>query len=91
MTSGPVVKLILEREGAIKGWRALLGPTNPTKAATDAPSTIRARFGNLENGTQNAAHGSDSPESAAREIGLMFPEPEAEPEAEPEPEEDAEQ
>jgi nucleoside diphosphate kinase len=82
MTSGPVVKLMLERPNAIKAWRAMLGPTNPLKAAEEAPSSIRARFGNMENGTQNAGHGSDAPESAAREIALMFP---PEPEGEPEP------
>ena len=71
MTSGPIVKLILEKEGAILGWRALLGPTNSLTAKTDAPESIRAIYG--IDGTQNAAHGSDSPESAAREIGLMLP------------------
>jgi nucleoside diphosphate kinase len=71
MTSGPIVKLILEKEGAILGWRALLGPTNSLTAKTEAPESLRALYG--IDGTQNAAHGSDSPESAAREIGLMLP------------------
>ncbi len=71
MTSGPIVKLILEKEGAILGWRALLGPTNSLKAKAEAPESLRAVYG--IDGTQNAAHGSDSPESAAREIGLMLP------------------
>ena len=75
MTSGPVVKLEMERPNAIKAWRSLLGPTNPTQAKEDAPGSIRAQFGNSEDpeiATQNAAHGSDSPESAEREIGIMF-------------------
>jgi len=75
MTSGPVVKLELERNNAIKAWRSLLGPTNPSVAKEQAPASIRAQFGNSEDpavSTQNAAHGSDSPESAAREIEIMF-------------------
>lgn len=85
MCSGPVVKLVLERPNAIKAWRAMCGPTNPAKAAVEAPSSIRARFGNMENGTENACHGSDSTASAEREIALMFPpQVEAEPEAEAE-------
>ena len=83
MTSGPAVKLCLERPNAILAWRAMLGPTNTEKAKEEAPGSLRALFGT--DGTKNAAHGSDSPESAARELGIMFP-PEPEPEAEAEAE-----
>ena len=48
MTSGPVVKLELERNNAIKAWRKLLGPTNPSVAKEQAPASIRAQFGNSE-------------------------------------------
>lgn len=70
MSSGPVLKLELEGPGAIKKWRAMIGPTNSHKAREEAPKSIRALFG--KDGQMNAAHGSDAPESAAREIGLMF-------------------
>lgn len=67
MVEGPVVLLCLEGEGAILRWRELMGPTNPADAA---PGTIRAKFG--ETVTRNATHGSDSPASAARELGFFF-------------------
>jgi len=70
MTSGPVLKLELAGKDAIKRWRALLGPTNSIKARTEAPRSVRALFGT--DGQNNAAHGSDAPESAARELKLMF-------------------
>ena len=66
MTQGPVLIMILEGCDAIRTWRALLGPTDTQKAQRDAPSSIRAQFGT--DGTRNAAHGSDSQYSAAREI-----------------------
>ncbi|MFC7405237.1 nucleoside-diphosphate kinase [Georgenia alba] len=72
MTSGPVVAAVVEGHGVIEGFRSLAGATNPTSAA---PGTIRGDLGR-EWGTtvvQNLVHGSDSPESAAREIGLWFP------------------
>ena len=69
ITSGPVVAAILEGPRAIAAFRQLAGGTDPVEKAT--PGTIRGDFG-LE--TQyNLVHGSDSPESAAREIGLWFP------------------
>lgn len=69
ITSGPVVAAIVEGPRAIAAWRQLAGGTDPVEKAT--PGTIRGDFG-LE--TQfNLVHGSDSPESAAREIGLWFP------------------
>ncbi|AHK16427.1 MAG: nucleoside-diphosphate kinase [Thalassolituus sp.] len=67
MTSGPVVVQVLEGEGAIAKNRDLMGATNPKEAA---PGTIRADF--AESIDANAAHGSDSAESAAREIAYFF-------------------
>jgi nucleoside diphosphate kinase/adenylate kinase family enzyme len=71
MCSGPMEALVLSKPGAIRAWRTLIGPTNTFKAQTDAPSSLRALYG--IDGTQNACHGSDSPESAAREIDFFFP------------------
>jgi len=71
MTSGPIWALVLTKPGAIKAWRALMGPTSTEKAKAEAPDTLRALFGT--DGTQNATHGSDSPASASREIGFYFP------------------
>lgn len=70
MTSGPIWALALEMPGAIAAWRAMMGPTNSAVAKSTAPTTLRAHFGS--DGTMNAVHGSDSPESAAREIELHF-------------------
>jgi nucleoside-diphosphate kinase len=67
MTSGPVTVQVLEGEGAIAKNRDLMGATNPKEA--DA-GTIRADFATSIDA--NAAHGSDSPESAAREIAYFF-------------------
>jgi len=67
MTSGPIVIIVLSGDGAIGRWRQLMGATNPVDAA---PGTIRKDFG--QNVEQNAAHGSDGPETAAREIGFFF-------------------
>jgi nucleoside-diphosphate kinase len=69
ITGGPLVALVLEGHEAVKAARQLIGATNPIEAA---PGSIRADFG-LEVQT-NLVHGSDSPESAQREIGLWFPE-----------------
>lgn len=67
MSSGPVVIAVLAGEGAIARWRELMGATDPAKAA---PGTIRKDFGmDVE---KNASHGSDAPETAAREIGFFF-------------------
>lgn len=69
ITSGPVVAGVLEGPRAIAAWRQLAGGTDPVEKAT--PGTIRGDFA-LE--TQlNIVHGSDSEESAAREIALWFP------------------
>ena len=68
ITSGPLMALVVEGPRAIEAFRALAGATDPVKAA---PGTIRGDFA-LEV-QSNIVHGSDSPESAAREIGLFFP------------------
>lgn len=69
ITSGPVVAAIVEGPRAIAAFRQIAGGTDPVEKAT--PGTIR---GDLALITQdNLVHGSDSPESAAREIGLWFP------------------
>ena len=89
MTSGPSCVLVLEGENAVERWRTMIGPTDPRKAIHAAPDSIRAAFGDMtqEPGCcyRNAVHGSDSDESAEREIGIFFPglRPEAEPEKGP--------
>lgn len=67
MTSGPVVVQVLEGDAAITKNRELMGATNPKEAA---PGTIRADF--AQSIDANAVHGSDSSESAAREIAYFF-------------------
>ena len=67
MRSGPVMVQVLEGEDAIATNRRLMGATNPAEAA---PGTIRADF--AESIDANAVHGSDAPESAAREIAFFF-------------------
>ncbi|GAB4372508.1 MAG: nucleoside-diphosphate kinase [Deltaproteobacteria bacterium] len=67
MSSGPIVAMVLEGEDVIARNRAIMGATDPKKAA---PGTIRADFaGNVE---QNIVHGSDAPETAATEIRYFF-------------------
>jgi len=67
MSSGPCVVMALEKEGAVKAWRDLMGATDPAKA--DA-GTIRKEFGGSVG--ENATHGSDSDENAAIEISYFF-------------------
>jgi nucleoside-diphosphate kinase len=67
ITSGPVVMMAVEGPGAISALRTMMGPTDPQGAP---PGTIRGDFA-LEVG-QNVIHGSDGPESAARELALHF-------------------
>jgi nucleoside-diphosphate kinase len=67
ITSGPVVMMAVEGPGAIGAMRTMIGPTDPQGAP---PGTIRGDFA-LTVG-ENAVHGSDGPESAARELGLHF-------------------
>jgi nucleoside-diphosphate kinase len=69
ITSGPLVAFVLEGVEAVTAARQVIGATNPLEAA---PGSIRGDFG-LEVQT-NLVHGSDSPESATREVGLFFPE-----------------
>jgi len=71
ITSGPVVAMVLEGKGAVETVRAAMGATDPLKAE---PGTIRGAYG-LDIG-RNVVHGSDSPESAKREIALFFSEKE---------------
>ena len=68
MSSGPVFVGVLEADNAIARWRELMGPTDSTKAPK---GTIRGEFGtDVE---QNAAHGSDAPDTARAEIAFFFP------------------
>lgn len=76
MTRSPVVVAVLERDGAVGGWRELMGATDPAKAAR---GTIRAQFGS--NVGENATHGSDSLDNARREIAYFFPGAEVSPAA----------
>jgi len=68
ITGGPLVALVVEGPNAVAGVRRLMGVTNPVEAT---PGSIRGDYA-LEIG-QNLVHGSDSPESAAREVALFFP------------------
>jgi nucleoside-diphosphate kinase len=68
ITSGPLVAMVLEGTDAVKAARQTIGATNPLDAA---PGSIRGDFA-IEMG-QNMVHGSDSPESAAREAAIFFP------------------
>lgn len=67
ITSGPVVAMVVEGPQAISEMRRLMGATRPWEAA---PGTIRADFATTVD--ENIIHGSDGPESAAREIGIFF-------------------
>jgi nucleoside-diphosphate kinase len=67
MSSGPAVARVLEGEGAIARWRAIMGATDPAKAA---PGTLRRELAtNIE---RNVVHGSDGPETAAFETAYFF-------------------
>ncbi|MGL9769630.1 MAG: nucleoside-diphosphate kinase [Sodalis sp. (in: enterobacteria)] len=67
MTSGPILVQVLEGEDAVRRNREVMGATNPTNALV---GTLRADYG--DSFTENAVHGSDSTESAAREIAYFF-------------------
>lgn len=69
VSSGPVVVALLEGEGAIARAREVMGATDPSQAQE---GTLRRLYGT--DVTRNAVHGSDSPESASREISFFFPE-----------------
>ncbi len=68
ITSGPLVAMVLEGEEVVVAARQVIGATNPLEAS---PGSIRGDFA-IEVG-QNLVHGSDSPESAEREVALFFP------------------
>jgi len=72
MSSGPVTAVVIEGQRCIEGFRALAGATDPTAAL---PGTIRGDLGRDwgQPVQANIVHGSDSPESAVREIGIWFP------------------
>lgn len=67
MTSGPILLMVLEGDGAITKYRELMGATNPVDAE---PGTIRKDFG--VNHQRNSVHGSDAPVTAKKEIALCF-------------------
>lgn len=67
MSSAPCIVLVLQKEGAVKAWRDLMGATDPGKAEA---GTIRKDFGSSVG--ENATHGSDSDENAAIEIAYFF-------------------
>jgi nucleoside-diphosphate kinase len=67
LTGSPIVALVIEGNDAIEGCRATIGATNPIKAG---PGTIRGDYAQTIG--RNLVHGSDSPDSAAREIGIWF-------------------
>ena len=67
MSSGPCVVMTLEKEGAVKSWRDLMGATDPSKADE---GTLRKQFGGSVG--ENAVHGSDSDENSAIEIAYFF-------------------
>lgn len=69
MTSGPIIAIAMEGEGAIAAYRELMGATDSRKAA---PGTLRGDFGT--DNQKNACHGSDSVENGLREIAFFFPE-----------------
>jgi nucleoside-diphosphate kinase len=68
ITGGPLVAMRVAGENAIAGMRQIMGATNPIEAS---PGSIRGEFATTIG--ENLVHGSDSPESAARELGLFFP------------------
>jgi nucleoside-diphosphate kinase len=72
MSSGPSVFLVLEKKNAISDWRKTMGPTKIEEAQFD-PHSIRGKYGRLMRPLhENVVHGSDSPESAVRELTLFY-------------------
>lgn len=72
MSSGPISTHILARENAINEWRKLMGATKVFKTIHEDPDSIRGKFGLTD--TRNSTHGSDSDETALKEIKFFFPE-----------------
>ena len=68
ITGGPLVAMVVEGESAVLAMRQIMGATNPVDAA---PGSIRGDFATVIG--ENLVHGSDSPDSARREIGIFFP------------------
>ncbi|XP_063412015.1 thioredoxin domain-containing protein 6-like isoform X5 [Mytilus trossulus] len=71
MSSGPVLALGLAREDAIEGWRSMLGPKEVDKAKEEAPESLRAKF--AVDDAINSLHGSDSEDTAKKELEFFFP------------------
>uniref|UniRef100_A0A1B6MTL0 Nucleoside diphosphate kinase n=1 Tax=Graphocephala atropunctata TaxID=36148 RepID=A0A1B6MTL0_9HEMI len=71
MTSGDCEVYVLAKHNAIQDWRQLMGPTKVFQAIFSHPDSLRGMYGLTD--TRNATHGSDSKESAAREISIFFP------------------
>lgn len=69
MSSGPIWALVLAKENAVDAWRETIGSTNPAEAK---PGTIRYEFGDHQNITNNAVHGSSDDWAAKREINFFF-------------------
>uniref|UniRef100_A0A0B7AZZ9 Nucleoside diphosphate kinase n=2 Tax=Arion vulgaris TaxID=1028688 RepID=A0A0B7AZZ9_9EUPU len=72
MSSGPIWSHILCGDNAIAKWRKLMGPTKVLRSVFDDPQSIRGSYGLTD--TRNCTHGSDSEQTALREIGFFFPE-----------------
>ncbi|XP_039258645.2 uncharacterized protein LOC120335235 isoform X1 [Styela clava] len=70
ITCGPVIALVLAGQDSIKVWRSLMGPTKVFKANISEPYSLRGEYGLTD--TRNSTHGSDSEESANREIEIIF-------------------
>ena len=70
MSSDLIVGLELIGNNVVKRWREIIGPTDPNKARAEAPSTLRALYGDA--GPKNVVHGSDAVGSANREIDFFF-------------------
>lgn len=71
MSSGEILAMVLARKDAVSHWRFVIGPTQTAQARDEAPDSIRALYGT--DNQKNAVHGSDSTESATREIHFFFP------------------
>lgn len=75
MTSSPSIFLVLERKNAIEAWRDRMGPPDVGKAKCSMKATVRGKHGILGRPKrENVVHGSDSPESAARELNYFYEE-----------------
>lgn len=71
--SNDIIAMVLAKPNAIQEWRDIIGPTNPSRAREESPESLRARYGNLQDQTKNAVHGSDHYHTAEKEIRFMFP------------------